>query len=121
MFKIWHLEYKNAGLEKIKVHANIDVGGYTWAKYGFSPNNSDDMRFIINKANRLFEEGTLTDKQYAHFNLVKENANDGIIDLNKIANADYGKSLLLKTDWSGEINLNDKKRVEIYENYLFGK
>jgi hypothetical protein len=29
--------YQKIGLDKLKVHANIDVGGYAWAKYGYVP------------------------------------------------------------------------------------
>jgi hypothetical protein len=29
--------YKNLGIEKVSVTANIDVGGYAWAKYGYVP------------------------------------------------------------------------------------
>jgi hypothetical protein len=29
--------YERMGIEKVKVHANIDVGGYAWAKYGYVP------------------------------------------------------------------------------------
>ena len=29
--------YKQIGIEKVKVTANIDVGGYAWAKYGYVP------------------------------------------------------------------------------------
>lgn len=28
-------EYDRLGVDEIKLHANIDVGGYAWAKYGF--------------------------------------------------------------------------------------
>jgi 2'-5' RNA ligase len=30
--------YQQLGLDKVIVHANIDVGGYAWAKYGYVPN-----------------------------------------------------------------------------------
>ncbi|WP_065755211.1 hypothetical protein [Bradyrhizobium paxllaeri] len=30
-------KYRQMGIEKVKVHANIDVGGYAWAKYGYVP------------------------------------------------------------------------------------
>ena len=38
--------YQQMGLEKLKVHANIDVGGYAWAKYGYVPddNSWDSLR-----------------------------------------------------------------------------
>ena len=29
--------YQELGLDEVKVHANIDVGGYAWAKYGYIP------------------------------------------------------------------------------------
>jgi hypothetical protein len=29
--------YQELGLDEVKVHANIDVGGYAWAKYGYVP------------------------------------------------------------------------------------
>jgi hypothetical protein len=32
--------YQKLGLDKVKVHANIDVGGYAWAKYGYVPDRS---------------------------------------------------------------------------------
>ena len=33
--------YQQMGLDKVKVHANIDVGGYAWAKYGYVPDEND--------------------------------------------------------------------------------
>lgn len=41
--------YKKMGIERVKVHANIDVGGYAWAKYGYVPTQSswNDLRGII--------------------------------------------------------------------------
>ena len=42
--------YEKMGIEKVKVTANIDVGGYAWARYGYVPNRDswsglqDDMR-----------------------------------------------------------------------------
>ncbi|UEM24372.1 hypothetical protein JL100_032635 (plasmid) [Skermanella mucosa] len=30
-------EYEKLGVSKVKVHANIDVGGYAWARFGFVP------------------------------------------------------------------------------------
>lgn len=29
--------YQKMGLDAVEVHANIDVGGYAWAKYGYVP------------------------------------------------------------------------------------
>jgi len=32
--------YQKLGLDVVKVHANIDVGGYAWAKYGYVPDTN---------------------------------------------------------------------------------
>ena len=36
LFNSLYTQYQNVGVQKLEVHANIDVGGYTWARYGFS-------------------------------------------------------------------------------------
>jgi hypothetical protein len=38
--------YQELGLDKVSVHANIDVGGYAWAKYGYVPTEDswDELR-----------------------------------------------------------------------------
>lgn len=33
-------EYERMGVDTINLHANIDVGGYAWGRYGFVPNDS---------------------------------------------------------------------------------
>jgi lambda family phage portal protein len=45
-------QYQKLGLDGVKVHANIDVGGYAWAKYGYVPTEQswDDLsREIIDR------------------------------------------------------------------------
>jgi hypothetical protein len=32
--------YQKMGVTKVKLHANIDVGGYAWAKYGYVPDRT---------------------------------------------------------------------------------
>src|SRR5262245_23987669 len=32
--------YKKLGINEVEVHANIDVGGYAWAKYGYVPDDT---------------------------------------------------------------------------------
>jgi hypothetical protein len=43
--------YKDLGIEKVSVHADIDVGGYAWAKYGYVPTQSswDDLSSRIER------------------------------------------------------------------------
>jgi GNAT superfamily N-acetyltransferase len=39
--------YQESGIERIKVHANIDVGGYTWARLGFAIDGEEDDGSIL--------------------------------------------------------------------------
>ena len=53
-----HLEsYKAAGIEKISLTANEDVGGYAWFRFGFVPVNQEEIkgiaRWIINVAPKV--------------------------------------------------------------------
>jgi hypothetical protein len=42
--------YQKMGLDRVNVHADIDVGGYAWAKYGYVPNDDswDALRSDLN-------------------------------------------------------------------------
>ena len=33
-------EYQKLGIDEVKVHADIDVGGYAWARYGYVPTDA---------------------------------------------------------------------------------
>ena len=121
MFRIWHQQYLNTKIDKIKVHANLDVGGYTWAKYGFKPYEVKQMAQFFDKAKNLHTNKLISDDEYNDFLNIVEESEDGLLDLNNIANTVYGKKILLESSWFGEIDLNDKHYKSIYETYLFGK
>ena len=46
MLKAQFDEYEKLGVAKVTVHANIDVGGYAWARFGFVPDQDgwNDLR-----------------------------------------------------------------------------
>lgn len=127
VINIYYEQYKKAGIDKIKVTANIDVGGYAWAKYGFSaPEQYEVLNALIyNKT-----ASKITNQQY--FRIVKKikdhfNANPGKpFPMRKIANLgrttdQYGKRVLLGTNWSGELDLSNRREKKIFEDYLYGK
>jgi GNAT superfamily N-acetyltransferase len=56
-----HLErwYRQQGISRIEVHANIDVGGYTWATQGFEfedGESADDVLDRLRSMTSIFEE-----------------------------------------------------------------
>lgn len=51
------LLYEELGIEKVSLHANIDVGGYAWFNYGFLP-EVDDFSFQSGILDALDRNGT---------------------------------------------------------------
>jgi len=45
--------YKSAGVDKIVLEANVDVGGYAWFRYGFTPVSIDDINGIADWMNKI--------------------------------------------------------------------
>ncbi|MBA4852061.1 hypothetical protein [Emticicia sp. BO119] len=117
LFNILYREYNNTNVEILKVHANIDIGGYTWGKYGFAATDKWNLRDVVNKAKTSLSDADLKDFEKWYENCEQNN----FFPMNEIANRSYGKNLLLGTDWYGSIDLRDKTRRSIFESYLFSK
>lgn len=114
--------YKEAGVKKIVVFANIDVGGYTWARYGFSVKNKSAAEEVIAEA------------RLRHVPLIVRNKAKSVVDtfynshpadtpfpMNLLADKSYGKELLKGADWSGRIDLTDATQRKVFEDYMNGK
>ena len=135
----YYQQYKNAAIAKIGVTANINVGGYAWARYGFSATNEYEVMQVLAKARRMTTTNKIrlglgdgiTPVQYARIERLIENHYEKtpdlpfpmrkIADLGRQTDNHYGKRLLLDTYWSGELNFNNKKVVKMFEDYLYGK
>jgi hypothetical protein len=50
--------YQKLGLDKVSVSANIDVGGYAWAKYGYVPTQSSWNSLRADIIDKLSEDGS---------------------------------------------------------------
>ena len=98
--------HKN-GIGKIDTHANMDVGGYTWARTGFVPykNSWDELRkHLLGQ----ISEGKLTGINETSIDLLKgENPKN----IWAISDSPDGKALLLKTSWYGHIDMDDDDAV----------
>lgn len=113
LFQSLYKQYQNVGVEVLNVHANINVGGYTWAKYGFGTKKN---AFAYDLAKEKLTKDELLGFEKL-FGLYGEKKNF----LNKLANTDYGKKVLLKSDWCGSIDLRKVRERKSFEKYLFGK
>ncbi|WP_411898548.1 hypothetical protein [Elizabethkingia bruuniana] len=117
MFRAWYKQYANSDLDEIHVHANIDVGGYAWSRYGFGAKAQKDIIDVIRKASSTLSGDDL--KIFSKW--IIESEKNAFFDMNKLSFEPFAKKLLLGTDWYGFLNLKDRKQSKIFTDYLFGK
>jgi len=109
--------YQRAGVTAIKLHAGLTVGGYAWAKYGFTPTQKswDSLRSDMKTP-------------WAHDEKVSAVlANSDPKGIWKIADSKtptsngentVGKSALMGKGWRGELRLDDKSAMSRFNKYL---
>lgn len=100
--------YDEMGVKRIDVHANIDVGGYSWAKLGFAANKASakEVRADV----RLGFKYKQTERMTAFKSLVDSSSDDELmynVARFRPDGVDVGKKFLLGWDWHGSLNLAD--------------
>lgn len=104
-------DYRKMGIEKVKMLANLDVGGYAWAKYGFSASKKDVESMIARNFNEVNDpKARKIVNDYYKTHDTKEN-----FPMNLLSQF---KDELLGTQWSGQLNLKDRKQMKVFEDYL---
>ncbi len=119
LFKIWHNQYKEMGIRKINLHANLSIGGYAWGKYGFSI-KVNSVKTLISKTFPVGNPaGKLAEKIFGQWKA--SNPNKDYFPMNLFSNVPDFKKYLLGSDWHGILDMNDKTQLQIFEDYLYGK
>lgn len=114
VFKALYEQYRVAGVERIELYANIDVGGYAWARYGFCVRDRNEAISAIRfSALTAKQEERIMGLIDGHFN-----ASSDPFPMHKIARLPYGKKALLGSDWEGVLDLTDTQQRRVFERYL---
>lgn len=116
VLRTFYEEYRAMGVDKIGVHANIDVGGYTWARYGFQAESRNDVKYAI-------KWGALNPTQKGYIEKMIDDwystrPDDSPFPIKKIADLTYGRTALLGQDWMGTLDLRDAAQRAVFEKYL---
>jgi len=108
-------QYKQIGVKRIEIYANVDVGGYCWARYGFCAKSRADVVGALNYSSLTTEQEEIViaiiDKHFEQTNAP--------FPMNKIAELSFGKSALLGGAWEGVLDLKDIRQAGNFERYLF--
>ncbi len=104
--------YRKIGVEEVKLHADLDVGGYAWAKYGFIPNPNDWNLLREQLINKLSSSGDFP----KHLREILENPNPKAIW--ELSDTPEGKKLLLGKQWRGVLRLDDPEAMARFDTYI---
>ncbi|MFO0271384.1 MAG: hypothetical protein ACK53W_12720 [Gemmatimonadota bacterium] len=116
--------YVKHGVTRIGVTANIDVGGYAWARFGFVPQQSawDSLRTGFKaRVQSPTMYRTLTPDQRRDLVSILDDPDPRAMW--KLADAEVGgqkigKDMLLGTNWRGEVDLTDEANVRRFVSYV---
>lgn len=115
--------YLKMGITKIEVHANIDVGGYAWAKLGFKPVQASKVRASMLK--KLSGKGAakIASADLDRLKGILSSASDDdfmylIATYKSAAGKALGKELLTGSDWHGMIDLTNPQVVSRLKDML---
>ena len=107
------------GVDYITVFANIDVGGYCWAKYGFKAKNHFNAVSCFERlSDDLLEKALNFIDDYYKTNYLPHSAP---FPMKLLAQQPWGKDALLNSSWSGILDLSDSAEREFFEKYMFSR
>lgn len=110
------------GITKCELQANMDVGGYAWAKFGFLPYQEDwdrERKDMLEKTKTIKMSAPARKKVTQILNDQDPRAMQVLSDL-KDGELAVGKALLLGTNWNGTLDLNDQASYRRFLGYVAG-
>ena len=110
VFRALYKQYRNANVDQMTVFANIDVGGYTWARYGFYAEDKFNALSAVKS-----EKAEKFIKKYYKDNSLKDN---DPFPMRLITEQPWGKNELKGSYWEGILNLRNDKARKVFEDYL---
>lgn len=110
--------YKRLNVKKISLNANIDVGGYAWARFGFKPSNWSALANTLKAGVRnthLPEE-----VQVSVIHAIDNGTADTVWRISDMEfnGSKIGKQLLMGTNWSGYFSLDDEQAMRRFATYV---
>lgn len=110
-------EYQRSGVQAITLHAALDAGGYAWAKAGFAATDQAEVLAILAKAPAQVPSNVVQALQQVvqdHYTAYPNKP----FPMERLAQTQYGKTLLSGSSWHGILDLNNAEQMAIFEAYL---
>jgi hypothetical protein len=111
-------QYINMNAMKIFVHAGLSGGGYVWAKCGFTGVRKSEMQLILDSAEKMLQPDDFLDINRYFEKYYTENPAGCNFPINIWAAMDCMKTILMGSDWHGELNLQNPIHLRNFINYV---
>lgn len=120
--------YEQAGVSKIELLANIDVGGYAWARYGFHV-AAGERRYLKESILRKFESmkrfwplevAAQAEQALAQIDYQTDDF-PTLLARMRAGSIEVGKELLLGTMWSAYLDLKNSSAMRTFWDYCRSK
>lgn len=121
LFKAMFKEYEAMSVSKIRLCANLDVGSYCWARYGFLAEKTEEIRKIADEALKLKD---ITKSEYdTAIGIIKRYGKEHGFPVIRLAALDFGKRLLVgfSKQWHGYLDMKDVNNVKYFKDYIKSK
>jgi GNAT superfamily N-acetyltransferase len=116
--------YEQIGVSKIYTDANIDIGGYAWAKFGFKARDPEDLaRTLLDKIRMDWQDDYLEDHIAHMTDLINRYRDDSSLPWHvagaRLPNGDQvGKDLMMGTAWQAVLDLGDQESMVRFNRYV---
>jgi hypothetical protein len=98
--------HKPLGIGEVAVSAALEAGGYTWARAGFVPTPTS-WKVLRTELMRRYE-GFGINNPFV-LGAILDDDPRSIWD---VVDSEYGRRLLLRTDWKGSLDLTDEEALQ---------
>ncbi len=122
IFGVLYEQYKQMNVRYMTVQADLDVGGYTWAQYGFNANTKPEaINAVKTHPGALSRQAVQFIEDYYKTNKLEVYEPFPMHLLVEHFGRDDAKKILLHSNWNGTIDLRDAKQKKVFEEYIYKK
>lgn len=125
--------YRQLGINRVDLSANIDVGGYSWAKYGFVPITNgpgswyglqrdlmERLRYLRSPGKDMAERLIQTTDPFVIWDIAEltHSAQNIRYGQRSAETVPLGKALLLGQDWRGTFDMKNPDQMRKFNRYV---
>jgi hypothetical protein len=111
-------QYISSGVDKIRVNAGLENGGYVWVLTEFVATDKKEVKIILDGAEQSLTSQEFKFVKRIYDNYYNGNPNGRSFPIAKWADLSGMEEILTGSRWQGEIDLNNKEHLAKFKNHV---